>query len=82
MKLRENENHKKPRRLTVNKEFYYRYKFERERLKDNMTPAEIKLWEHLKNRKLGVIFRRQHVIENYIPDFVALSIMLIVEVDG
>ena len=47
-----------------------------------MTPAELILWEHLKNKKLGVKFRRQHVIENYIPDFVALSIKLIIEVDG
>jgi very-short-patch-repair endonuclease len=47
-----------------------------------MTPAELILWEQLKNKKLGVKFRRQHVIESYIPDFVALSIKLIIEVDG
>ena len=47
-----------------------------------MTPAELILWDHLKNKKLGVKFRRQHIIENYIPDFVALSIKLIIEVDG
>jgi len=47
-----------------------------------MTEAELKLWEHLRNKKLGVKFRRQHVIDFYIPDFVALSIKLIVEVDG
>ena len=78
----ENDNYKKPRWLTANKEFYRKFKYERERLKANMTPAELFLWEHLKNKKLGVKFRRQHVIENYIPDFVALSIKLIVEVDG
>lgn len=78
----EEDNSKKPRWLTANKEFYHRYKFDRERLKDNMTPAEKILWEHLRGKKLGVKFRRQHVIENYIPDFVALSIKLIVEVDG
>ena len=27
-------------------------------------------------------FRRQHIIGNYIPDFVALSHKLIIEVDG
>ena len=80
--MEEHENHKKPRWLTANKEFYHRYKFDRERLKENLTPAEKILWEHLSGKKLGVKFRQQHVIENYIPDFVALSIKLIIEVDG
>lgn len=78
----ENDDYKKPRWLTANKEFYRNFKYERERLKTNMTPAELILWEHLKNKKLGVKFRRQHIIEHYIPDFVALSIKLIIEVDG
>lgn len=47
-----------------------------------MTPAEYKLWNFLRNKRLGVKFRRQHIIDFYIPDFVALSIGLIVEVDG
>jgi len=80
--MREDDNFKKPRWLTANKEFYPRYKFDRERLKENMTTAEKILWEHLRGKKIGVKFRRQHIIESYIPDFVALSIKLIVEVDG
>lgn len=47
-----------------------------------MTPAETVLWEYLKSNKLGIRFRRQHVIANFIPDFVALSCKLIIEVDG
>ena len=47
-----------------------------------MTPAEKLLWERLKGKQLGVKFRRQHVIETFIPDFVALAIKLIIEVDG
>ena len=47
-----------------------------------MTPAEVKLWQYLRNKKMGVKFRRQHIIEFYIPDFVALSIKLIIEIDG
>ncbi len=47
-----------------------------------MTPAEQRLWERLKGKQLGVKFRRQHVVESFIPDFVALAIKLIVEVDG
>ena len=80
--MEKDENYKKPRWLTANKEFYRNFKYEREKLKDNMTSAEIILWKHLKNKKLGVKFRRQHIIDFYIPDFVALSIKLIVEVDG
>jgi very-short-patch-repair endonuclease len=75
-------NAKNPKWLTANNRFYARYKNKREELKNNMTEAELKLWEHLRNKKLGVKFRRQHVIDFYIPDFVALSIKLIVEVDG
>jgi very-short-patch-repair endonuclease/GNAT superfamily N-acetyltransferase len=46
------------------------------------TEAEGKLWELLRNSKLGVKFRRQHPIENFIADFVCLRKGLIVEVDG
>ena len=76
------EKSKKPRWLTASKSFYPVYKYDRKRMKNNMTPAEIKLWQYLRSKKLGVKFRRQHIIEFYIPDFVALSIRLIVEVDG
>jgi len=29
-------------------------------LRNNMTPAEMVLWDHLKGNQLGVKFRRQH----------------------
>lgn len=49
----------------------------------NATPAEQKLWEALRNRKLeGAKFRRQHPIGGFIPDFVCLEYKLIIEVDG
>jgi very-short-patch-repair endonuclease len=73
---------KKPKWQTADKDFYSIYKDERDRLKKDMTPAEIKLWKFLKNKDLGIKFRRQHIIDIFIPDFVALSIKLIVEVDG
>jgi ATP-dependent DNA helicase RecG len=63
---------KKPKWQTANKDFYSIYKDERDRLKKDMTPAEIKLWKFLKNKRLGVKFRRQHIIDIFIPDFVAL----------
>ena len=47
------------------------------------TEAEARLWRHLRNRQLaGVKFVRQHVIGSTIPDFVARSAKLIIEVDG
>ncbi len=47
------------------------------------TEAEKSLWEILKGKKMaGYKFRRQHIISNYIADFVCLSEQLIIEVDG
>lgn len=46
------------------------------------TKAEELLWEHLRGKQLGVRFRRQHPVYDYIPDFVCLSLNLIIEVDG
>jgi leucyl-tRNA synthetase len=51
-------------------------------MRANPTPAEAVLWEKLKGKKLGVKFRRQHPIDNYIVDFVCLSKKIIIEVDG
>ncbi len=47
------------------------------------TQAEAFLWEALRNKKLeGFKFRRQHIIDQFIADFVCLSKKLIIEVDG
>jgi very-short-patch-repair endonuclease len=52
-------------------------------LRVNDTKAEHRLWQSLRNRQLGGWkFRRQHPIDRYVVDFVALSGKLIVEVDG
>ncbi|HTG65110.1 MAG TPA: DUF559 domain-containing protein, partial [Flavobacterium sp.] len=48
----------------------------------NPTPAEKVLWSELKSQSLGDKFRQQHLIDDYIVDFVCLSKKLIVEVDG
>jgi 5-methyltetrahydrofolate--homocysteine methyltransferase len=48
----------------------------------NPTPAEDKLWQAIRNRKLGDKFRRQHAIGNFIVDFVCIEKKLIIEVDG
>ncbi len=46
------------------------------------TTTEALLWAELRGGRLGVAFRRQVVIGEYIVDFCAPSIRLIVEVDG
>jgi very-short-patch-repair endonuclease len=51
-------------------------------MRKNSTEAESVLWEELRNRKLGVKFRRQHPIDVFIADFICLEKMLIIEVDG
>jgi PncC family amidohydrolase len=51
--------------------------------RNNPTEAEKFLWEIVRGRKMaGFKFRRQHIIGNYIADFVCLSEKLIIEVDG
>ncbi|MEO0046631.1 MAG: hypothetical protein RL705_1822 [Bacteroidota bacterium] len=52
-------------------------------MKYKPTDAEHILWEALKGKQLeGFKFRRQHIIGNYIADFVCLRENLIIEVDG
>jgi very-short-patch-repair endonuclease len=53
------------------------------RLRKHMTPAERKLWSHLKQRPLFYhIFRRQHPMGPFIADFYCHSIKLVIELDG
>ena len=44
--------------------------------------AETILWDKLRNKKEGYKFRRQHIIGQFIADFVCLEKGLIIEVDG
>lgn len=47
------------------------------------TQSENILWEQLRGNKVdGYSFRRQHIIGNFIVDFVCLAKKLIIEVDG
>ena len=50
--------------------------------RNNQTDAEKCLWQQLRNGELGVKFKRQHIIYDFIADFVCLEKMLIIEVDG
>lgn len=52
-------------------------------LRQQMTPEEQVLWQHLRRNGLnGLHFRRQQVIDGYIVDFYCHSANLIIEVDG
>jgi len=53
------------------------------KLRNNMSPPEIILWNQLKRKKLrGYDFHRQKPIDNYIVDFFCSKLKLIIEVDG
>lgn len=50
--------------------------------REHPTEAERSLWQMINGGNLGVRFRRQHIINDYIADFVCLEKKLIIEVDG
>lgn len=53
------------------------------KLRQPLTEAEKLLWENLRNRKLlGLKFRRQHPIDQYIADFYCNEKKLVIELDG
>ena len=52
------------------------------KLRNNMSPPEVILWNQLKGKKLGYDFHRQKPIDNYIVDFFCSKLKLIIEVDG
>ena len=63
----------------------YIYKLLKEFARENRakpTEAEMVLWRELRGSQLGVPFRRQHIIGEYIADFVSLPAKIIIELDG
>jgi very-short-patch-repair endonuclease len=68
----------------------YKFQFNNQSLKNrrrelrvNQTDAEKKLWEFLRNRKLGGFkFNRQHSIGPYILDFYCPKARIGIELDG
>lgn len=51
--------------------------------KEQQTEAEEFLWKQLRGKNLeGYKFRRQHIIDEFIVDFVCLSKNLVIEIDG
>ncbi|MDR2232276.1 MAG: leucine--tRNA ligase [Tannerella sp.] len=53
------------------------------RMRKAQTDAENILWNNLKNRSInGLKFRRQHLIDQFIVDFVCLEKKIVIEIDG
>lgn len=68
---------------TAGSELYNVLKEKAKKMRNKPTEAEKLLWNVLSNKGLdGFKFRRQHIIGEYIVDFVCLEKRLIIEVDG
>ena len=52
-------------------------------LRQEMTPAEMKLWSLIRRRQInGCRFRRQQIIAGFIVDFYCPELALVIEIDG
>ena len=51
-------------------------------LRKNMTKTEKMLWDKLKKNQLGVRFKAQHPMMNFIADFYCHKSKLVLEIDG
>ncbi len=68
--------------MTADPILYDRLKEYARDMRKNPTEAEKVAWSVLCDEQTGYKFRRQHIIGDYIVDFVCLEKMLIVEIDG
>jgi acyl-coenzyme A synthetase/AMP-(fatty) acid ligase len=77
---------KEPGRLqyreTARKSTYNLLKELSQKHKDNPTDEENILWQYLRANKTGYHIRRQHIIDEFITDFVCLKKKVVIEVDG
>jgi len=68
---------------TANPALYGLLKDYAKKMRNQPTEAEALLWKVLKGKQLeGFKFRRQHIIGEYITDFICLKENLIIEIDG
>ncbi|NDV81019.1 SpoIID/LytB domain-containing protein [Bacteroides sp. 51] len=67
---------------TANCTSYDCLKEKQKELKNNPTEAERIVWNLIRDNQSGEKFRRQHIIADYIVDFICLSKKLIIEIDG
>jgi len=81
--LREGEQSKNFKWATADPSLYSLLKEHAKSHRNNPTKAELIIWEFLKSKQLeNYKFRRQHIIGQYITDFVCLDRMLVIELDG
>ena len=73
---------KAPKYQTAKWDNYNLLKEHAKEMRKFSTEAESALWEMLRRKQLGEKFRRQHIIENFIVDFVCLDKKIVIEVDG
>lgn len=67
---------------TADPSLYERLKAYAKSNRNNATQAESILWELVRANQLGKPFKRQHIIGDYIADFICIPSKLIVELDG
>ncbi len=67
---------------TADKKFYRVLQEQALEMRRKPTLAEKKIWEKLRKDSNGFHFRRQHIIDKFIVDFVCLEKSLIIEIDG
>ena len=68
--------------MTADPMLYDRLKEYARDMRTNPTDAEKAAWSILCDEQTGYKFRRQHIIGDYIVDFVCLEKMLVIEIDG
>ena len=69
-------------RETARNSTYKLFKEFSKQLRGNPTEEETFLWQSLRANKIGYHIRRQHIIDEFIVDFVCLKKMLTIEIDG
>ena len=67
---------------TADPSLYHLLREHAEYNRNHPTEAEELLWQYLRRDALGVSFKRQHIIGDYIADFACISQKLIIELDG
>ncbi len=78
----ETKKERKPEYQTADGAVYGLLKTFAQQNRQSQTDAERILWQLLKGRQLGVTFRRQQIIGQFIADFACLACHLVIEVDG
>ncbi|MCQ2242781.1 MAG: endonuclease domain-containing protein [Bacteroidaceae bacterium] len=67
---------------TADKAWYLRLKELAKHNRQNPTEAESAMWDIIRKEFPKIKFRRQHIIGDFIVDFVSLRHKLVIEIDG